>query len=157
MNLLKHIFSKTISKAPVYYDSIYTLPIAIFNQIIETSDYSLLVTKGKLSKSEAYKIWFNIYNEFLETFGTPKQYQEYVRLMRKWRDEIIRVSNGEKWRQSFAKIALNEANLVMKEVENNFYKTLTYVSQLQGYPIDPMRTSVYMFYAYLKSQEEQNG
>lgn len=156
MNGLLNIFSRKKRKV---YDSIHSLPIMIFNNVIKNNDPTLLVIEGEFKPMELIVVWEKIYSEFIDEFGLSETYLHYIRIKKKWANEMYRVwVKGEKYRQAFAEIHLEESSKLQQSNEDTFTKDIALLSKHMGFRINPHEITVFEYYSYIKSIESnKNG
>ena len=113
---------------------------------------SFLVISGKPQNKDLYSLWSKINNEYLSIFGLPDNYLRHLKLKERYCKEIERVwIKGERYRMPFADIALIEAEALVNDINQEFEQTLGTLSKNMGFRIDPMTTSVYLFFSYKKT------
>lgn len=135
-----------------YYDNIDNCPVIIFNKILEGESIDLLCYEGKPNKKRCVHSWYKLYNEYIKEFGLPKQYINYLKDMVKVCQLYNQAYNeGKRDRLTMARHKEKIASLEINTGEKvNFNKVVATVSKYMGYPIDPSKTSVRIFYSNIQ-------
>jgi hypothetical protein len=154
------------SSQPKYYQSIDDLPQWNWNQIHKTDNYAYLEIKTSYRKIEQdkseslKKIWFNIYNEFIDEFGLSKRYLDLLEVRKLIANlKLEFVKSGE--RSILNEIEIEEMDL-KEEFESKdevrYESIVMAIEKRQSMPIDPKTITVYKYNNYLRTfNEEHNG
>ncbi len=148
------------------FDSIDNLPQWNWNQIHKTGNYNYLKKLASYRKikednsKELEKVWFEIYNEFIEEFGLSKRYLELLSAKK-----TIALLQLEYVRTSERSI-LNDIEIEQIDLQNEFeskdevrYESVIMaIEKRQSLPIDPKKITVYKYNNYLRTfKEDKNG
>ena len=113
--------------------------------------YLLLNNKDKVD-NELDNIWVKINDEFINEFGLPDKYLDWLRYKEqaiKLYDEVY--NGGEKWKITLAEVAERQADEVMNEGNRQTFSSLTaQVSKYMGFRVDIEKVTVSEFYNYIK-------
>lgn len=141
------------------YKSIEELPIYNFHKIMITSDLSYLL-KEEIKEKKFVKIhdqlekqWDNLYNEYLDHFGLSKNYKQIIDqetkicklLIKRWLKNDRSMENIIE----IEEIKLKELNQTKKKT-STFEEDIAIIEQHRKIGLDPHKTSVKMFYTYVK-------
>lgn len=114
-------------------------------------DFKHLHKSGLYDEGAAFKAWERLYNQYIEQFGVPEQYQRYLQLMVRACKLYNESYNGNKrWKVLKARITENEAKKMLEGEVENINVTAAKLSKHFGYQIDVTKTSVAQFYAYIE-------
>lgn len=139
-----------------YYDSIYNCPIGIFDRIVKSRDYSLLLISGKKKRKFDFEnVWEKIYDQFIEKFGLSEKFKDYIR----YKLEALKLYklaylNGQRDKIPMAQVRMIQANESLGEYESDLNRIAFQIAKHIG-RIDTNVVSVDEFYSYLK--EISNG
>ena len=129
--------------------SIDNMPIKLFDDVSRTQDFTLLNCK------DAKKQWTKVYNEYIERFGLPKNFERYLELMSEALELYYDSMNGERYKYTLAQVKHKQANDLMKGQSADIHKRAAQLSKFMGFKVDVNTTTVSEFYNY--SKLEQNG
>lgn len=144
------------------YTTIEDLPIGNFQRIMKEGDLKHMIQKGKFKKKhipQLEKAWINCYNQYLQTFGLNKMY-----LLVLEQEEKIAKLICERWIKDLKHLngiikheeqVLKEMVLPTKGVKKSFEEDLAIIQKHNGFVIDPKKTSVKMFFTYVKMLEKE--
>jgi hypothetical protein len=148
------------------FSSIDDLPQWNWNQIHKTGNYAFLrkQTSYRNIKKEhtesLERLWFEIYNEFIEEFGLSKRYLELLEAKK----TIANLKN--QYIQTGDRSILNEIEIEEIDFNNEFEKkdevrfesVVMALEKRQSFSIDPKTITVYKYNNYLRTfKEEENG
>ena len=148
------------------FSSIDDLPQWNWNQIHKTGNYAFLrkQTSYRNIKKEhtesLERLWFEIYNEFIEEFGLSKRYLELLEAKKNIATlQLEFVRTGE--RSILNEIEIEQidlANEFESKDEMSFESVVTAIEKRQSLPLDAKKISVYKYNNYLRTfKEEKNG
>lgn len=157
--LLKRRRFKGLNETPSErkcHESIYELPIILFNKCIKENSLRFLIISGSYTEDELLEKWENIHKELIETFGVPYEYGVYLRLMKMRAKELKRVwINGEKYRESFAELYRQRALEFIKSEEVDFFSNMSELSRAVGFRLNPNEVTVGEYFGYVRSLERE--
>lgn len=144
------------------YTSIEDLPIGNFQRIMKEGDLKHMIQKGKFKKKhipQLEKAWINCYNQYLQTFGLNKMYllvleqeEKIAKLIcDRWIKDLKHLNGIIKHEEQ----VLKEMVLPTKGVKKSFEEDLAIIQKHNGFVIDPKKTSVKMFFTYVKMLEKE--
>lgn len=134
-----------------YYESIYTCPVLAYNKAMR-GDYTGMLEKGRYSERKAQAAYAKVFDEYLEEFGLPKAYEEYLRTMIWAAEEYAGSTRScERWRLTLARAKEHEAIASLGGAPEAFSAVVAKLSRTLGFPIDPARTTVAQFYGYMET------
>ena len=144
------------------YTSIEDLPIGNFQRIMKQGDLKHMIQKGKFKKKhipQLEKAWINCYNQYLQTFGLNKMYllvleqeEKIAKLIcDRWIKDLKHLNGIIKHEEQ----VLKEMVLPTKGVKKSFEEDLAIIQKHNGFVIDPKKTSVKMFFTYVKMLEKE--
>lgn len=142
---------------PKYIDNIDDCNILLFNDIMNgKKEVSGLCVKGKCKMKTARKCWSKIYDEYIETFGLPSDYINYLKTMIRANEFRIEVHvNGKIHKKPLIDIEEAQAKSFIGESSENISILAAKVSKILGFPINLKETSVRQFYGYLKAIQHE--
>ena len=143
---LKSVFNW---KSKPTYRTLRQIPILVFSEINKTGNLELL---GNVMQPE--KVWFSIYNEYIENFDLPKEYMDYLNTIKRWSAAQVAVMDDPN--------TMNQAILAIRESElENFYNqkesarietNLALIEKMWGgMKLDYSKVSAFEYYNYLKT------
>lgn len=154
---------KKYSKQIELYKSIDDLPIYNFHKVMATDDFRHLV-KNKISdKQYAFNIdkigkkWITFYDEYLDHFGLTKSHEKVIEQQTKI--AILTIKRWEKNDKSMEAVIeiekqkLNELT-GKKKKDSTFEEDVAVIEKYRGIGMDAKKTSVKMFYTYIKLMEK---
>ena len=129
--------------------SIDNMPIALFDSILKTGNYSLL--EG-VKESEKEKQWIKVFDEYLVEFGINEAYKKYLQLQSEAIDLYNDAYNkGQKYKATLAEVKTRQAEEALIDTKGgSFDLSVAMVSKFMGFRVDPKTTTVKEFYYYLK-------
>lgn len=144
------------------YTTIEDLPIGNFQRIMKEGDLKYMIQKGKFKKKhipQLEKAWINCYNQYLQTFGLNKMYllvleqeEKIAKLIcDRWIKDLKHLNGIIKHEEQ----VLKEMVLPTKGVKKSFEEDLAIIQKHNGFVIDPKKTSVKMFFTYVKMLEKE--
>jgi hypothetical protein len=144
------------------YTTIEDLPIGNFQRIMKEGDLKYMIQKGKFKKKHLPKLekaWINCYNQYLQTFGLNKMYllvleqeEKIAKLIcDRWIKDLKHLNGIIKHEEQ----VLKEMVLPTKGVKKSFEEDLAIIQKHNGFVIDPKKTSVKMFFTYVKMIEKE--
>jgi len=144
------------------YTTIEDLPIGNFQRIMKEGDLKHMIQKGKFKKKhipQLEKAWINCYNQYLQTFGLNKMYllvleqeEKIAKLIcDRWIKDLKHLNGIIKHEEQ----VLKEMVLPTKGVKKSFEEDLAIIQKHNGFVIDPKKTSVKMFFTYVKMLEKE--
>ena len=144
------------------YTTIEDLPIGNFQRIMKEGDLKYMINKGKFKKKHLPKLekaWINCYNQYLQTFGLNKMYllvleqeEKIAKLIcDRWIKDLKHLNGIIKHEEQL----LKEMVLPTKGVKKSFEEDLAIIQKHNGFVIDPKKTSVKMFFTYVKMLEKE--
>ncbi len=144
------------------YTSIEDLPIGNFQKIMKEGDLKHMIQKGKFKKKhipQLEKAWINCYNQYLQTFGLNKMYllvleqeEKIAKLIcDRWIKDLKHLNGVIKHEEQ----VLKQMILPTKGVKKSFEEDLAIIQKHNGFVIDPKKTSVKMFFTYVKMLEKE--
>jgi len=144
------------------YTTIEDLPIGNFQRIMKEGDLKYMIQKGKFKKKHLPKLekaWINCYNQYLQTFGLNKMYllvleqeEKIAKLIcDRWIKDLKHLNGIIKHEEQ----VLKEMVLPTKGVKKSFEEDLAIIQKHNGFVIDPKKTSVKMFFTYVKMLEKE--
>ena len=144
------------------YTTIEDLPIGNFQRIMKEGDLKYMIQKGKFKKKHLPKLekaWINCYNQYLQTFGLNKMYllvleqeEKIAKLIcDRWIKDLKHLNGIIKHEEQL----LKEMVLPTKGVKKSFEEDLAIIQKHNGFVIDPKKTSVKMFFTYVKMLEKE--
>ena len=158
--------STLLSKQTKIYKSIEEMPIYNFHNIMTEKDTDALnwllykpdefVIKPK-EIERVGKQWIKLYDEYLEHFGISKQYEKVMNQEDKITKLIIsRWLQDDKSLESIIKIEQQRLNELTgkKKKKSTFEEDVAIIEKYRGIGIDIKKTSVKMFYTYIKLMEK---
>lgn len=142
------------------YNSIEDLPIYNWRKINQLNDltYLLKVRRAVSGKEveQLQKIWQNIFDEFIDTFGVPEYMKEVLTLRRDI--ECMKVEMYiERDRTLSAIIQVKEDELkalIGNDKIDNVNETTAHIEKYLGFQIDENKVSVKKYYTYVKMLEK---
>lgn len=139
-----------------YYNSIYNCSIHAFNEVLDKQNLKAIHLNGKYNEKEALKSWKNIMKEFIDVFGIPVNYKQYLRKQIqaiKLYDKSIKTGNRSL--VTLAQLREKEGELEIKSIDSEpFLKNLARISKYMGFKINPKETTVAEFYGYIELQKD---
>jgi len=146
------------------FTSIEDLPIENFRKIMQEGDLKHMITKGKFKKKHINQLengWINCYNQYLQTFGLNKMYilvleqeEKIAKLMcERWIKDLKHLNAVIKHEEQ----VLKEMILPNKGEKKSFEEDLIIIQKHNGFIVDPKRTSVKMFFTYVKMLEKESN
>jgi len=153
-----HILHRKIN----FYESIDTMPIYNFHKFMVTQDYIWLLLDPEQNikpkhEEKCNKKWEAIYDEYLEHFGISKNYQKVMTQEDKvTKLTIQRWLKDDKTLEAIIKIEkMKLAELTGKKKKGStFEEDVAVIEKYRGIGLDPKKTSVKMFYTYVKLMEK---
>ena len=144
------------------YTTIEDLPIGNFQRIMKEGDLKYMIYKGKFKKKHLPKLekaWINYYNQYLQTFGLNKMYllvleqeEKIAKLIcDRWIKDLKHLNGVIKHEEQ----VLKQMILPTKGVKKSFEEDLAIIQKHNGFVIDPKKTSVKMFFTYVKMLEKE--
>jgi len=144
------------------YNSIEDLPIGNFQRIMKEGDLKHMINKGNFKKKHLPKLekaWINCYNQYLQTFGLNKMYllvleqeEKIAKLIcDRWIKDLKHLNGVIKHEEQ----VLKKMILPSKGVKKSFEEDLAIIQKHNGFVIDPKKTSVKMFFTYVKMLEKE--
>lgn len=144
------------------YTTIEDLPIGNFQRIMKEGDLKHMIQKGKFKKKHLPKLekaWIDCYNQYLQTFGLNKMYllvleqeEKIAKLIcDRWIKDLKHLNGIIKHEEQ----VLKEMILPTKGVKKSFEEDLAIIQKHNGFVIDPKKTSVKMFFTYVKMLEKE--
>jgi len=144
------------------YTTIEDLPIGNFQRIMKEGDLKHMIQKGKFKKKHIPKLekaWIDCYNQYLQTFGLNKMYllvleqeEKIAKLIcDRWIKDLKHLNGIIKHEEQ----VLKEMVLPTKGVKKSFEEDLAIIQKHNGFVIDPKKTSVKMFFTYVKMLEKE--
>ena len=144
------------------YTTIEDLPIGNFQRIMKDGNLKHMIQKGKFKKKhipQLEKAWINCYNQYLQTFGLNKMYllvleqeEKIAKLIcDRWIKDLKHLNGIIKHEEQ----VLKEMVLPTKGVKKSFEEDLAIIQKHNGFVIDPKKTSVKMFFTYVKMLEKE--
>jgi len=144
------------------YTTIEDLPIGNFQRIMKEGDLKYMIYKGKFKKKHLPKLekaWINCYNQYLQTFGLNKMYllvleqeEKIAKLIcDRWIKDLKHLNGVIKHEEQ----VLKQMILPTKGVKKSFEEDLAIIQKHNGFVIDPKKTSVKMFFTYVKMLEKE--
>ena len=144
------------------YTTIEDLPIGNFQRIMKDGNLKHMIQKGKFKKKHLPKLekaWINCYNQYLQTFGLNKMYllvleqeEKIAKLIcDRWIKDLKHLNGIIKHEEQ----VLKEMVLPTKGVKKSFEEDLAIIQKHNGFVIDPKKTSVKMFFTYVKMLEKE--
>lgn len=144
------------------YTTIEDLPIGNFQRIMKEGDLKYMIYKGKFKKKHLPKLekaWIDCYNQYLQTFGLNKMYllvleqeEKIAKLIcDRWIKDLKHLNGVIKHEEQ----VLKEMVLPTKGVKKSFEEDLAIIQKHNGFVIDPKKTSVKMFFTYVKMLEKE--
>ena len=144
------------------YTTIEDLPIGNFQRIMKEGDLKYMIYKGKFKKKHLPKLekaWINCYNQYLQTFGLNKMYllvleqeEKIAKLIcDRWIKDLKHLNGVIKHEEQ----VLKQMMLPSKGVKKSFEEDLAIIQKHNGFVIDPKKTSVKMFFTYVKMLEKE--
>lgn len=139
-----------------YYDSIHNCTIYAFNKVISEGDLKYLLIGGKYDQVKAKESWIKIFDEYINEFGLPKNYERYLKLMIK-SCELQTSAYVDNKRHLLVNARLKEADALrqLSGIPESIYKTTAKIAKFMGMPIDIKTTTVAQYYSYIDIM--QNG
>lgn len=144
------------------FTSIEDLPIENFQRIMKEGDLKYMIIKGKFKKKHIKKLettWIECYNQYLQSFGLNKMY-----LLILEQEEKIAKLMCERWIKDLKHLnavitheenILKEMMLPTKGEKKSFEEDLAIIQKHNGFVVDPKRTSVKMFFTYVRMLEKE--
>lgn len=144
------------------YTTIEDLPIGNFQRIMKEGDLKYMIYKGKFKKKHLPKLekaWIDCYNQYLQTFGLNKMYllvleqeEKIAKLIcDRWIKDLKHLNGVIKHEEQ----VLKQMILPTKGVKKSFEEDLAIIQKHNGFVIDPKKTSVKMFFTYVKMLEKE--
>lgn len=144
------------------YTTIEDLPIGNFQRIMKEGDLKYMIYKGKFKKKHIPKLekaWIDCYNQYLQTFGLNKMYllvleqeEKIAKLIcDRWIKDLKHLNGVIKHEEQ----VLKQMILPTKGVKKSFEEDLAIIQKHNGFVIDPKKTSVKMFFTYVKMLEKE--
>ena len=136
-----------MKKATKYIDNIDDCNILLFNDIMNgKKEVSELCIKGKCKIKTAIKAWSNIYDEYIETFGLPSDYINYLKTMVRANEFRIEVYvNGKIHKKPLIDIEEAQAQSFLGEDSENISILAAKLTKSLGFAINLKETSVRQF------------
>ena len=144
------------------YTTIEDLPIGNFQRIMKEGNLKHIIYKGKFKKKHIPKLekaWIDCYNQYLQTFGLNKMYllvleqeEKIAKLIcDRWIKDLKHLNGVIKHEEQ----VLKQMMLPSKGVKKSFEEDLAIIQKHNGFVIDPKKTSVKMFFTYVKMLEKE--
>lgn len=100
------------------------------------------------------KVSDKLFNEYIQKIGLSKQYLNYIKKIKHNQKIKLEYINGNSQKGTFAEISDVELRQFFgHEQKDNIRIVSAQLSKVQGYRIDPAKTSVLEFYSTLKAIE----
>lgn len=133
------------------YDSISNCPIAVFDKVLKTGDYSSLN-----AGNNGHKCWEKIMDGYFSEFGVPANYKRYLKKkIRSTEFYVKAVDTGDKSLETWGDVEKIEAESEINTSgeSENISVTCAKLSRRMGFIIDPNKVSVLFYNASLKAIE----
>ena len=139
---------KSVSK---YYTGIDELPIYNWVQIHETGDLTHLVIEKGEDEMNLQKLWEQIYDSYLSTFGVGDDYvnekQSEIKELKLRLDAYL---TGDKTKLTFADIEKEQRESKFYKGEGTkFHESVAILEKYLGFQIDPKVMSVLKYYTHV--------
>lgn len=141
-----------------YYKSIEDLPVYNWWKLHEENDFKyLLKDSNKKVNRYAINIFKSIKDEFVNTFGIDRRYEQY--LDKVWKLEMYNIKmalTGDKSDKIFADNLEFEIEDLLNEQETKVHNHgVMHIEKYMGFRLDIKTTTVNEFYGYVKEIEKQ--
>lgn len=140
-----------------YFKNLEELPVYNWWKVHDTKDLEWITRGNKRPKRFAKKRLKKLDNEFIDTFGVNKKYENYLDKLCKLEEiKIDIVLSGDKSKQIFADILELEIGDILKESEGKSHNHgVMGVEKYIGFKLNTRKISTYEFYSYVKEIEKQ--
>lgn len=134
-----------------YYQSIDDCTAFAFNEALSKGKIESLCVAGKCKEKEAFKAWEKIISQYIDVFGIPEGYKEYLRkklsAVKMYERAFVK---GQKGYEIHGQLMEAEANKMMNIGTGQKFELLTaQVSKGMGFIVDPSKVTVRQFYGYV--------
>lgn len=142
-----------------YYNSIANLPLYNWYMLQETGEHKWLLKDFGYNfpkNVDEVKIWADICQEFIDHFGLTESQKEWYNLRKETTKLMLQVSDGQKELTSFIKINQLKMDEMIKNLKGgDFFMNISAVSKAMNIQINPLTTTVLMFFNHVKFLETQ--
>lgn len=154
---------KKLTKSIDLYKSIDDLPIYNFHKVMLSDDFRFLVKHKISDKQYAFYIdklgekWVSHYDEYLDHFGLSKAHSKIIDQQTKIAKLIIkRWEREDKSLESVIEIEQMRLKELSgkREKKSTFEEDIAVIEKYRGIGMDAKKTSVKMFYTYIKIMEK---
>lgn len=140
------------------YDSIHTMPIAVWLKVHETGDLLLLVIKGKAKPDQLKEAWLKVRTEHAEEFGVNDNLRRYLTLRQMLIYAVCDYGlSPEPINETLLKIAERNLQTFIQESEGGMTinKMHGHLEKYMGRRLPREETTVFDFYNYARMLEEE--
>ena len=139
-----------------YYDSIYTCPIKNFSDCIKSRDGDKLRKNGFINIRKAKKAYERLMNEYINVYGLPENYKDYIEKMKEASEYYDQVYNENmRWQLVRARIAEAEAKKIISMGESEAIElTTAKLSKYLGFRLNLQEMTVSEFYSYIEMTKD---
>ena len=153
--MLKKLENRYLAR---YYKSIEDIPVYNWWKLHEENDFKYLLKDSKnKTNNRAEKVVKSIKDEFINTFGVDKKYEEYLNLV--WKLEVKKIEiaiTGDRSKKIFADMLEIDIEDLLNEKEVEVHNHgLMHIEKYMGFRLDVKTTTVFEFYSYVKDIEKQ--
>lgn len=103
---------------------------------------------------EPEKVWFSIYNEYIDNFGLPKEYIDYLNTIKRWiASQVDAMEDPNTMNQAILTIRQSEMESFYNEKESvRIESNLAYIEKMWGgMKLDYTKISAFEYYNYLNT------
>lgn len=138
-----------------YYNSIQNLPIALYEQIQESSNINLLIIdNNKVDVDVLVRAWEIISNEIIKHFGISNNYKAYIsHLQEALNNYAMYVKTNDKMHITMAQINVVLAQKQNVKQDGNLFDNCAKLSKHYGFRINPQEITVMEYYSYINNME----
>lgn len=134
-----------------YYQSIDDCTAFVFNEVLSKGNIQALLISGKYNEKEAFQAWEKIISQFIDVFGIPENYKEYLRkklsAIKMYERAFVK---GQRGYEIHGQLIEAEAKKMMNLGGGQKFEVLVaQISKGMGFIIDPSKVSVRQFHSYV--------
>lgn len=155
------LFKTSLRERCQSYNSIDTLPIAIWFKVSETKDLKHLIISGKPKDAHLAKCWFDIMSEYIELFGLNEDYKELIEARQNLiLSEIQYALTKDRTELNFIQmykvdVKIIEDRMNMSSSKSDSFKLIASVEKYLGFKINEQSLSTRKFYNYIEISKDE--
>ena len=135
-----------------YYNSIDTMPIYNYLQVVEHGNYKALVRKSGIFKRNFVTAFENLQRQLVARFGIAESYQEILELRR----EIILLElevaiTGDRFHNTFIRPKKKELETLLQKKSSSTDEIKDYLEKYKGFHLSLHQITVAEWFGYIKN------